>query len=322
MAERASGEEESVEARTPCPACGGRLTFWRSVPGSEPAIQTRRWPLWRCSRCGTARTGGALPAEAHDSGAYSPGAPRLHALAQPALELFDRQRLALLAAHLPPPGQLLDAGAGRGRFVQAARRAGYDAFGIEPSRRGAEAARTLGAPVRRADIAGAEVDPGSLDGVTLWHVLEHLANPAGDLRRIHEWLRPGGILLCGVPNLASLQATLGGERWYHLDVPRHRTHFTVEGLRNLLEASGFTVLEEHHLLAEHNPYGMWQSLVNRLTGRPSYLYNLLKRNAPLSLRDLLLTLLAIPYAPAAAGLEAAAALRRRGGTVAVTARAR
>jgi hypothetical protein len=37
------------------------------------------------------------------------------------------------------------------------------------------------------------------------------------------WLKPGAGLLVGVPNLASLQARIGGQYWYHLDVPRHRT---------------------------------------------------------------------------------------------------
>jgi hypothetical protein len=34
-----------------------------------------------------------------------------------------------------------------------------------------------------------------------------------------------------------------------------------------------------HVL-EHNPYGMWQSVANRFTDHPSYLYDVLKRNEP------------------------------------------
>jgi hypothetical protein len=124
----------------------------------------------------------------------------------------------------------------------------------------------------------------------------------------------------GVPNLASVQARLGGERWYHLDVPRHRVHFTPAGLDDLLRANGFTPVRTHHLLAEHNPFGMWQSLVSRLTTQPSYLYNLLKRNAPVRSPDLAITALALPLAPVAALAELAAGLAGRGGTVAVLAR--
>jgi SAM-dependent methyltransferase len=219
-----------------------------------------------------------------------------------------------------PPARLLDAGAGRGRFVAGANAAGYTARGIEPSQRGVSAAAALHAPVEQASIESAEIEPGSLDAVTLWHVLEHLDDPGAAVARIATWLAPGGKLLVGVPNLASLQARIGGERWYHLDVPRHRVHFTPTGLQALLRRHRLTPVHTHHLLAEHNPFGMWQSLVNRLTTHPSYLYNLLKRNAPLRSPDLLITALAVPLAPVAALAELAAGLAGRGGTIAVLAR--
>jgi hypothetical protein len=93
-------------------------------------------------------------------------------------------------------------------------------------------------------------------------------------------------------------------------------------LRALLDAAGFEVLRERHVLAEHNPFGMWQSLVNRATRQPSYFYNLLKRNAPAASWDLMVTVLALPLAPLAALAELLAGLARRGGTIAVVARRR
>jgi SAM-dependent methyltransferase len=237
------------------------------------------------------------------------------------LAAFDRARLRMLREVAPPPAVLLDVGAGRGRFVAAARAAGYDARGIEPSAGAVAAARALyGVGVEEVTIAEADVAAGSLDALVLWHVLEHVEDPAEALEAIGGWLRPGGALLVGVPNLASLQARLGGERWFHLDVPRHRTHLTPAGLRALLERTGFDVVAERHVLAEHNPFGMWQTLVSRMTRTPSWLFNALQRNAPLTARDALVTAAAIPLVGLAALLELAAGLARRGGTVAVTAR--
>ncbi len=303
-----------------CPACGGRTTPWRSVPSSEPSLGQIRFELRRCDDCRSALTTGEAPAGLHDAGAYGEGRPRLYRLALPALRAFDRRRLARLRPLLRPGARLLDVGAGRGRFVLAARAAGYDASGIEPSRRGAQAAEAIGVPVRTVAIESAEVAPGMLDAVTLWHVLEHLDDPGAALARIATWLRPGGVLLVGVPNLGSVQARIGSERWYHLDVPRHRSHFTEAGVLALLCDHGFTVLRTHHVLLEHNPYGMWQSSVNRLTTNPSYLYNLLKRNAPLRSADLAITALALPLIPVAAAAELVAGGLRRGGTIAVLAR--
>ena len=308
------------ETDAACPACGGQLSWWCTVPSSEPRLGDVSFELARCVRCGTAVTLGNAPPELHESGAYGQGSPRLSRLAMPLMRIFDRQRLALLGAGLRAGMSVLDVGAGRGRFVLSARRAGLDARGIEPSARGLAAATRLGVEVAHAGIEDAPIAECSLDAITLWHVLEHLDDPGQALARMHGWLRPGGALLVGVPNLASVQALVGGECWYHLDVPRHRVHFTPRGLEELLRAHGFAPVRVHHLLLEHNPFGMWQSLVNRLTRNPSYLYNLLKRNAPTRSADLAITLLALPLVPLAAVVEYVSGLRRRGGTIALLAR--
>jgi SAM-dependent methyltransferase len=289
------------------------------VPASDPGLHLGLIPLARCSACGTAVTEGGVRAgdRLYEVGAYRPGTPRLHRFVRPLLRRFDRARLQMLRPVVLPPARILDAGAGRGRFVASARAAGFDAFGLEPGR-GADDSPAAG--VSRVTIEEAEIEPGSLDAVTLWHVLEHLEDPRLALRRLHGWLAPGGALLVGVPKLDSLQARLGGPVWYHLDVPRHRTHFTTNGLHRLLASEGFAVLRTHQLLLEHNPFGMWQSLLSRVTRHPSYVYNLLKRNAPLRSWDLPVALLAVPLVPLAAGLEAAAGWRGRGGTIAVLAR--
>ena len=275
-------------------------------------------PLSRCASCGTAVSeDDANPEILYEVGAYRAGTPRLHRFVRPLLSRFDQTRMNMLAPLARPPARILDAGAGRGRFVASARAAGYEASGIEPGRR--DAGGDIDG-VERISIEEARIEPGSLDGVTLWHVLEHLDDPRLALRRIHEWLAPGGGLLVGVPNLNSLQARLGWPRWYHLDAPRHRTHFTPGGLERLLASEGFTTRRTYHVLLEHNPFGMWQTLLSAVTRNPSYIYNLLKRNAPLRSWDLVIAVAAVPLFPLAAGLEALAGWMGLGGTVAVLAR--
>ena len=248
------------------------------------------------------------------------GAPRGARLAASILAAFDRRRLRMLRRAVPPPARLVDAGAGRGRFVASAQAAGYEAEGFEPDFARVSAARSAyGVELEKAGIEEVAYGAGSVDAVSAWHVLEHVADPGAAVAAFARWLRPGGALLVGVPNLDSLQARLGGARWYHLDLPRHRTHFTPAGLDALLRRHGLDPVRTHHVLAEHNPFGMWQSLANRLTRRPSYLFHLLKREAPLDVRDLAASLLALPLFPLAALLELAAGLARRGGTISVLA---
>ncbi len=301
-----------------CPACGGALAPWIVAHSAEPNID-EPIALLRCGNCGTAVTGAPAPPDAHEAGAYAAARPRLSVALGPLLRWFDRRRLARLGA--PEGARLLDVGAGRGRFVATALASGFQAEGIEPSRRGVTAAASeYGVALRQATLGEAVVEPGSVEAITLWHVLEHLDDPGAALERIARWLRPDGRLLVAVPNLASLQARIGGPRWYHLDLPRHRTHFTAAGLETLLRRHGLEPLRTSHVVAEQNPYGMWQTLVNRFTRTPSYLYNLLKRNAPARSLDLVVTIAFLPMTIPAALLELAAGLARRGGTISVLAR--
>jgi predicted SAM-dependent methyltransferase len=152
-------------------------------------------------------------------------------------------------------------------------------------------------------------------------VLEHLDHPAPALGAVRSWLRPGGLVMVGVPNAGSLQAGLAGEGWLHWDAPRHRVHFTTNGVTALLERSGFEVVRTHHLVLEQNLHGMWMALLVRLGMRPGFPFHFLKRNIDVRAKDVALTALGVPLLPVAAALEVGAAAARRGGTVAVIARA-
>ena len=303
-----------------CPACGAEaLAAWRSVPSGEP-LDPRRFGLSRCAACASAATGGPPPRpEAYETGVYAPGPPRGAAALRALQRLLDAQPARFLRrAGVSPGGRVLDAGAGRGRLVAALGRAGFTATGIEPSARGADSASAAGRPVSRASIE--EHSASGLDAVVLWHVLEHLDEPAQALQRIGEWLRPGGVVLAGVPNLGSVQAAIAGEGWLHLDVPRHRVHLTPRGLEALLARSGFAPDAMEHMVWEHNPAAMWMALLTRAGMTPGFPFHLLKRNVPARPRDLALLGAGLPLAPVAVALEALAASAGRGGTVAATAR--
>ena len=84
-----------------------------------------------------------------------------------------------------PRGRLLDVGCHIGTFLRLAERAGFEVAGVEPSRWAAGASR---APHRRPRHCGAVEDApipaDAYDAVTIWDVIEHLPDPASDLRAI------------------------------------------------------------------------------------------------------------------------------------------
>jgi SAM-dependent methyltransferase len=256
----------------------------------------------------------------HEGGVYVDPPGPTDRLLEPLRRLAEADRMRRLRS-LEPGARVLEIGAGDGRFVARMREAGLDARGAEPSPAARSRARTHGVEL----VAEASADPHSQDAVVLWHVLEHLPDPSATLEQARSWLRAGGLLLVAVPNLDSVQAAIGGDRWFHQDVPRHRTHLTARGLRLLLERAGFAPQRISHLVVEQNALGMWQTLLNRITREPNVAFRLLKRDPGLTRArargDIALTaLLALPLAVVAPLLELAAGLARRGGSVVALAR--
>jgi SAM-dependent methyltransferase len=144
-------------------------------------------------------------------------------------------RVALLRRFVEP-GELVEIGAGAGAFATAAMAEGFAATAVEMNR---ECCAFLARAGARAICTDRPLD--ALAGaprarvVAMWHVLEHLRDPALVLAAAAERLEPGGILVLAVPNPASLQLRLLGTRWAHLDAPRHLCLSPAEAL---IRASG------------------------------------------------------------------------------------
>jgi SAM-dependent methyltransferase len=246
-----------------------------------------------------------------------PGERHLAALVAAALAIGTREQLHILGP-LRPQSRILDLGAGDGRLATALARAGHQVTALEPFR---EIPATPGLTVVRESVEIVNLPDASFDAAVLWHVLEHLAEPRPVLERIRRWLIPGGRALVGVPNFASLQAELGGERWFHLDLQRHRLHFTQRGLVTLLLRAGFERIESHRVLIEQAIPGMWMTLLNRLTRQPDVIRRFV-RHEDVERRDLVVaTAAAVPLLPLAGLLETGAAMAGRGGALAVLGRA-
>ena len=150
----------------------------------------------------------------------------------------------------------------------------------------------------------------------MFHVLEHLHDPASYLRSAHKLLRPDGRLIVQVPNAACWQFLLMGEHWSGIDVARHLTDFRSKDLEALLDRCGFEVLRFKHFSLRDNPAGMATSLAPKLDPMARQMRQV--RETPLRklTKDLLyfaLTLISVPFTL----LEAAC---RAGSTVMVEAR--
>lgn len=278
---REGGRQE--KAQPVCPMCASpaprvllRAPRLDQVSGAEYAYL-------RCPDCGFVFLDPAVEPEAthyEESGYYSRRSPLLGGTIGTAMGLFSRLRLWLVErAWDRPPGRLLDIGCGKGRFLACARDAGWKCVGVEPTERSWRVAvQEYGLEVVTEPLRDDHFAPESFQVVTLWHALEHIPHPLRVMRNVHRWLVPGGLAIVAVPNIASLQAGLGGPLWFHLDPPRHLSHFTPQTATHLLASCGFETPHVRFFYPELNEFGMAQTVLNRLGFSPNFLFNLLKRN--------------------------------------------
>ena len=295
-----------TDAAEACIWCG--TTF----DARAPHLAHRR----RCSSCGAATTDPPPTAdelaEAYGDW-YRPHAERRFYFAADAILGRTRGIQAARIDEIAPAGPVLDVGAGDGTLIDALRDRGREATGIERN-------------PARADLRDEPLTEvkGSWAAVVFWHSLEHLPDPRGAIREAGRLLVPGGIVVVAVPNNDSLQARLFGDRWLHLDMPRHLVHLTARNLLEGLEREGFAVEHTSYLRAGQILIGWLQGLVGLLPGSPD-LYHALRRERARGVRQpagqrVLAIAAGVLLAPVAAVAAAVEIALRRAGTVYIEAR--
>lgn len=164
------------------------------------------------------------------------------------------EALALMGDLAPQRGNLLDVGCGIGVFLRMAREDNWHVKGVDISHFACRYARDLlGLEVLQGSLADINLAPESIDFVTMWDALEHLADPAAELKEIGRVLRRGGFLLLNTPNedgllrllaCALYKVSLGSLRYpvrklYHI---YHLYYFNASTVSRMLHGSGFRIL--------------------------------------------------------------------------------
>jgi SAM-dependent methyltransferase len=156
------------------------------------------------------------------------------------LALHDHVSFIVRAAGNRTAVDLLDVGCGSGTLLGLLKHRGFRALGVDFS---AEAARLADAENGVRVVVGSLEQAGfpdhSFDIVTLFHILEHIANPRQVLAEVSRILKPGGVIVVQVPNIDSWQFKAFRARWYGLDIPRHVIDYSKGSMLKLLNDSGF-----------------------------------------------------------------------------------
>ncbi len=294
--------------------------------GATDPVTGDRFEIVRCTECGLTRTD-PQPSAAELDRYYPPGyhgqSKRYRLGLDSGLSVLHRARIRRIERLTGGPGRVLDVGCGPGRFLDQMRKRGWETRGTERSAAAATQARdVLKLDVRAQDLDELIADGLSYDAVVLWHVAEHVHDPASTLRNVATLLRPGGVLMIAVPNFGSPEARVAKAAWFHLDVPRHLFHFTPATLRDLLVAASLEPREAVRLAPEYDIFSFVQTAENCIGLPPNLLYDVLRQresrlshegvSSSLSVAAVAyaipLTVVALCWAPLAAALGSSATI--------------
>lgn len=158
-------------------------------------------------------------------------------------ELTFRKHLQELERRTGPARgrSLLDVGAYIGVFVEVAAKAGWDAWGVEPSEWAATEAQKRGLNVIFGTQDAAELQQRQFDVITMWDVIEHVDDPSAELSKAYQLLKPGGWLVVHTMDIDSLVARLLGPHWPWL-MDMHLHYFSQKTLTEMLTKKGFEVV--------------------------------------------------------------------------------
>ncbi len=239
--------EETTPAR--CGACGA------ARPQPEYPVRDLIWASegeWGFVRCGECGHGYLDPRPsdpalgAFYTALYTP--ENLETMVKIGEGGFDRRLRAarvrdLARAAQGRPARLLDVGCGVGFFLHELHAVfpEAEAIGVEMGPGAADRAASLpGLTVLREPFEALDLPAGSVDVLSMNHLLEHLPEPAAAQRTAAELVRPGGLIEVEIPRMGGWgQARLGRWWWPHLP-PQHIQLFSRDGLVALLAQAGFS----------------------------------------------------------------------------------
>jgi len=231
-----------------CPVCGSDI-FDPFISGTDYFLTGEKFEIVKCNSCGFRFTNPRPKAEElgkyYESAEYishSDTRKGLFAAVYQQVRKYTLGRKLAMISNFQQKGEILDIGCATGQFLNYMSDHGWKTTGIEPDEKTrARAISEYGLQVFPEEKLNS-FNKASFDVVTMWHVLEHVADLKGRMKQIKNLLKPQGTLIIAVPNSDAYDAKKYGEFWAGYDLPRHLYHFTKSDVKLLVEKFGFTIV--------------------------------------------------------------------------------
>ena len=152
-------------------------------------------------------------------------------------------------------GDVLDFGCGAGNFAKYLSEKGYEVDCLDVNKEAINWVRKIhGLPITK------EIPNKKYDLILLNTVLEHLPNPINEMEKIKKHLKEDGIIIIAIQNINSLQARLFRRNWFHLDAPRHITHFYKDSFEKMTKKENLKIIKKFYFNLNIDPAGWYWSI--------------------------------------------------------------
>lgn len=284
-----------------CPVCSAALTaegpsytteelfgLWRPVRFSEKTIEEHRniaasTQLHHCSGCGL----GIFLPQIIGTPDFYVEAYNLTGSQQDSEFTYvdDKWEFGMALADARGCEKVIEFGCGNGNFLEKLRATVSEIAGVEYNPSALQSARDKGFRVFSGPDMATEA-PGQWDAAFSFHVLEHVADPAGFMVEMKNAVKPGGLIGISVPNQD------GPIRFIEPCImnmpPHHATRWKISTFEALARRLGLTIrriAREPLLLENHGYYSVhW---VRHLLPGSSLLSSALRSLLSLGLRAFL-----------------------------------
>lgn len=174
------------------------------------------------------------------------------------------RRADWVSSVIQPSSTILDIGSGYGFFLAEMEKRKFNPVGIEIS----QTSRTIAKKITNAKILTVNMLKDKLtqkfDAITLFHVLEHIAQPVKFLKRIRNLLKDNGKIFIEVPNLDDwmLKTNRAYRNFYWQRA--HLSYFNETMLQKIILQAGF----QNFKISFIQRYGLDNLFNWKYTGKP------------------------------------------------------